>query len=70
MRIPSLGREKEALRMAPEVLAFDSGRMIRLFMKIRKQTDYEKDEEWKESKKSEWPLPVSFWFMDWSPVEP
>lgn len=39
MRTPSLGREKEALRMAPEVLAFGSGRMIRLFMKIRKQTD-------------------------------
>lgn len=55
-----MGREKEALRTAPGVLVFKSGRMVKAFMKMRKGlTDYGKDEEWKKLKKSEWPHPGS-----------
>lgn len=52
-----LEREKEGLRTAPEFLTFKSGKLVRSFMKMRKETDYEKDEEWKEPKKSKWPQP-------------
>lgn len=44
--------------MAPGVLTFKPGRMVRALMKMRKgQTDHWKDEEWKKPKKSEWPHP-------------
>lgn len=56
--------------MSPGVLTSKFGKMVRTFMKReRGQTDYGKDEEWKEPKKSEWPRPESLWFTGCSPVE-
>lgn len=56
--------------MSPGVLTSKFGKMVRTFMKReRGQTDYGKDEEWKEPKKSEWPRPGSLLFTGCSPVE-
>lgn len=70
MRTPSVGREKEALRTAPGVLVFKSGRMVRAFMKMRKGlTDYGKDgvEETQEIRVAT--SRKRGWFTGWSPVE-